>query len=245
MSRRRPLRPQVLHADSALLVVDKPAGYLTAPGNPELPGVPETLRGAAGVPPDEPFHVVHRLDPDASGVVVYARTVPAAETLRASFAAGRVRQRFLALVAGYLDEGGRIELPIYFDKKRGRVLASPRRGEPAVTEYRVLERVAGNTWIECQVAVGRPEQIRAHLAVIGHPLAFDPAFGSQAALLLSRFKPGYRPNRRGQERPLIARLTLHAAAIELDHPETGARVRFEAALPRDLATTITQLGRLA
>lgn len=157
----------------------------------------------------------------------------------------RVEKVYYALVNGYVDRDGEIDLPLHFSRRSNRMEVSPQHGKPSLTHYRVAERVAGNTWLECRPATGRMHQLRAHLAAIGHPLSVDPLYGGGQAVLLSRYKPDYHPNRRRQERPLVDRLTLHAARIGLAHPATGEPVTFESPLPKDLRATLTQLGRLA
>lgn len=244
MSAPPKLQPAVLYADEDLLVVNKPAGWLVGPGNPDIPGVPDALRGHGDLAPDEPFEIVHRVDPGISGAIVYARRREIAQQLRAILADHTLIQTFRCLVQGYLQQDGTIDLPIYYDKRRGRLAASARRGTPARTAYKIIERVAGHTWIECRIVAGRAEQLRTHLAAIDHPLAVDPAFGNEAPLMLSRFKADYRPSRRHDERPLVARLTLHLARVEFAHPRTGQSLRIEAPLPKDLRTTLRQLGRL-
>jgi len=245
VSKPRPVAPVVLHVDDHLLIVNKPSGVLIGPGNGDVAGVPELLGGRDGVAAEEPFEIVHRMDPAISGVTVYARNIEIRRTLRLMFAEGAVRQRFRMLVQGYVQADGCIELPIYFDKRHGRLDASERRGNKARTEYRILDRVAGHTWIECEAVVGRVEQIRLHLAASGHTLAVDPANGNDAPLMLSRFKPNFRVSVRHEERPLVSRLTMHAALLSLDHPATGECLEIEAPLHKDLRTTIRQLGLLA
>ena len=88
-------------------------------------------------------------------------------------------------------------------------------------------------------------QVRVHLAAIGHPLTIDADFGGGRAVLLSDYKPGYRPSGRHAERPLIERLTLHAATVSFRHPGTDASLRFTAPLPKDLRATLVQLRRLS
>ena len=244
VSRRRTRPPDVLHLDAELLVADKPSGVLSGPGPGGSVGLPELVREPAGLPGRESLRIVQRLHEHASGVVVYARTYSVQRNLIAQFAEGRAETVYLALVTGYVTEDGDIDLPLYFDKRDGRLRASDRRGRPALTRYRVAERVAGNTLLECRPVKERTDQLRAHLAAIGHPLAVDPEFGGGYALLLSDYKPGYRPSGRRPERPLVERLTLHAAAVSFVHPATGAPLRFVSPLPRDLRATLNQLRRL-
>ena len=114
-----------------------------------------------------------------------------------------------------------------------------------MTRYRILERLPGNTLLECRPLTGRQHQIRVHLAAIGHPLTVDPQYGGGESVLLSRYKSDYRPSSRRPERPLIERLTLHAARITFEHPHRGQPVTYESPIPRDLQATLRQLGRLA
>jgi 23S rRNA pseudouridine1911/1915/1917 synthase len=243
-SRRRLRVPDLLHVDAELLVVDKPQGVLLTPQAGESVGVPDLLRGRGVLAEDEPFRLVHRLPEQASGVVVYARTAAAQRELTEQFAQERAAVAYLALVTGYVEGDSMVDIPLRYDRRAGRLCASQRWGTPAVTHCRVVERVAGNTLLECRPLNERTDQVRAHLAAIGHPLTVDPAFGGGTAVLLSDYKPGYRPSGRRPERPLIERLTLHAVTVSLAHPAGGEPMQFTAPLPKDLRATLVQLGRL-
>lgn len=250
--RARPPKLELLHVDQHLIVVNKPPGVLAAPGRGKRPWVGDLLRALPGFAPNEPLRIVHRIDRDASGVVVYARTVDAQRNLVRQFAARQVDKRYFALVSGYVQKpasaradefDGEIDRPLRFDQRRARM--ETRGGKPALTRYRILQRLPGNTWLECRPVTGRTHQIRVHLAAIGHPLSVDPLYGGGEQILLSFYKRGYRTSQRHAERPLISRLTLHAARISFVHPGTGQPVAFEAPLPKDLRATLQQLGRLA
>ncbi|MFQ5807726.1 MAG: RluA family pseudouridine synthase [Phycisphaerae bacterium] len=243
-SRRCSRAPDILHVDAELLVVDKPAGVLSAPGRGGKVGLPDLIREHPGRPCDEAFRIVQRLHEQASGVIVYARTFAVQRNLTRQFAEGRAETTYLALVTGYVDADGDIDIPLYYDKRAGKLRASSRRGDPALTHYRLVERVAGNTLLECRPLKERTDQVRAHLAAIGHPLSVDSEFGGGRAVLLSSYKPDYRVSTRRAERPLVDRLTLHAATVSLLHPATGEPVQFAAPLPKDLRATLAQLGRL-
>jgi RluA family pseudouridine synthase len=236
--------PEILHLDSDLLVVDKPSGVLPTPQRGEGIGLPNLLRERVELAEDEPFRLVHRLPEQASGAVVYARTAAGQRELVAQFREGRAEVIYLALVAGYVERDGEIDIPLYYDKRTGKLQASERRGTPAVTHCRIVERVAGNTLLECRPKNERADQVRVHLAASGHPLTVDPAFGGGSAVLLSDYKPGYRPSGRRAERPLIERLTLHAATVSLAHPGDGRPMQVSAPVPKDLRATLAQLGRL-
>lgn len=243
-SRRRPRTPDILHEDAELLVVDKPPGVLLTEQSGEKVGLPNLLCGRAELLDEESYRIIHRLPEQASGVVVYARTSAAQRNLIEQFAEGGLEIVYLALVTGYVEADGEINIPLFYDKRAGQLRASDRRGSPAETRYRIVERVAGNTLLECRPRKERTDQVRVHLAAIGHPLTVDAEFGGGSAVLLSGYKTGYRPSERRPERPLVERLTLHVAAVSLAHPDGGEPMRFTAPLPKDLRATTIQLGRL-
>lgn len=225
------------------MVVDKPAGLLSVPGRTDEPCIADLLCGRDGIPVDEPFRSVHRLDRDASGVIVFARTLRAQRRLTEQFAARRVEKVYWALVQGRLAGDGQVDLALVVDRHRSRARVSA-EGKPSTTVYRVIEHVAGLTLVECKPLTGRLHQIRVHLAALGHPLAIDPLYGSAKPIFLSRLKPTYRAHADREERPLIDRLTLHALRISFDHPATGEQVTFEAPPPKDLRATLNQLRKL-
>jgi len=242
--RPRPITIPLLYLDADILVVDKPPGVLSAPGRGDHPCVPALLRNRPELADNPALRIVHRLDRDASGVQLYARTLTAQRELVRQFAQREVEKVYLALVTGYVAADGEIDLGLVFDKSRNRVRTTATGGKPALTRYQIMQRVAGHTLLECRPLTGRLHQIRAHLSAIGHPLAVDPDYGGGQAVLLSNYKATYKLNRRGVERPLIDRLTLHAARLRFRHPTTGAEIVVESPLPKDLRVTLTQLARL-
>lgn len=192
---------------------------------------------------DEEFRPVHRIDRYASGIVVYARTLDAQRALSAQFARREVEKVYLALVAGRVEHPGEVDLPLKPDKARRRVAVAHKHGKPSLTRFQVVRHLAGHTLLECRPLTGRLHQIRVHLASIGFPLAVDSLYGGGTQILLSQFKPGYRPSSRHPERPLIRRLTLHALRLTFRHPRTNDPVTYEALPPKDFRSTLTQLGR--
>ncbi len=236
---------QVLHQDPDILVVNKPAGVLVVPDRAGRGGI---LRDLAGRLPDEPnkdLRLVHRIDRHTSGVLLIARGLDAQRDLVDQFSKRRVTKRYLALVVGQpAVDGGTIDQRLAPAGQGGRMRVDP-TGKRAITKWRVQERFRGYCLLACRPLTGRTHQIRVHLQHIGLPLAVDPVYGGGEALLLSQFKPRYKPSTRKPESPLMSRLTLHAATLEFRHPATQEVMKVEAPLPPDFARTLTQLRKFA
>lgn len=218
----------VLHEDEALIVIDKAPGRVVHPAaghaadtlvNALVARYPDLADTFGGTRPG----IVHRLDRDTSGVIVVARTRPAAEILTAAFAERSVEKVYLALARGRVNPpAGVIDAPIARDPKRRQRMAAMPAGRPSRTVYRVIGISGAVSWLELRPESGRTHQIRVHLKAIGHPILGDPTYG--------------RASRR------IGRTALHAWRITLDHPTNGERMTFEAPLPDDLRTALAGLG---
>lgn len=234
----------ILHDDANLLVVDKPVGLTATPGKGGEPSVADRLVAQALTTSANALRPIHRLDRDASGVLVFARDLQTRRALLRQLGEGTLTIEIHAIVNGYVTGPGEIDLLLAYDRRRQRVVAGHRRGRPATTRYRVIQRLAGHTLLACAPQTDQPDQVRAHLAGIGHPLSVDPLYGGGLSLLLSQYKPGYRPSAKRPERPLIDRLTLHAHSIDCVHPRTREPLTCTAPPPKDFRATITQLGRL-
>jgi 23S rRNA pseudouridine1911/1915/1917 synthase len=153
---------RVAHQDADLVVVDKPAGMLTAP-TPESDR--NNLASALGRALGQAVYVVHRLDLDTSGLLVFARTEEANRALSELFRVHDVERVYLAALAGVVaDDERAVDLPI--------------EGRRAVTHVRVLERFATATLVRCQLETGRTHQIRLHARHLGHPVLGDRRYGA-------------------------------------------------------------------
>ncbi len=236
----RPARPEVYFQDGDILLVDKPPRVQVrrdASGRP-------CLRELIPQPVDWPRALVWPLETDASGLVLYVRAPEHRRALRAEFEQREAEYVQLALVGGYVAQDGQVDSPLKFDSNAQRARVNPRSGKPALTEYKILERVAGNTLLECRPWGQRPHQVRAHLAGAGYPLTVDTTYGGGGDVVLSHYKSNYRPSKRREERPLLDRLSLHALRVAFTHPATGQRLTFEAPPPKDFRATVSQLRRL-
>jgi RluA family pseudouridine synthase len=239
----RPNRlPPILYQDEALIAFDKPSGLLTAPDrwDKNLP----CLTGLAHELLSPEVQNAHRLDRDASGVLLFARTADALRSLREQFDAQLVRKAYVALVnPGPREPKGEIVAPLAPDLRRpGRMRASV-DGKESRTSYEVLEAFRGGwSLLRAEPHTGRTHQIRVHLAHNGSPIVGDVLYGDGQPLLLSQIKRGYKPGRH-PEHPLMGRLALHARTLTLRHPLSGADITFESPLPEDFEIALKYLRR--
>lgn len=243
MNSAKALRQSVLHEDADVLVVNKPAGVLSTPDrhDPAKPNVVSYLRGRYGE-----VMTVHRLDRDTSGVLVFARHPAAHRDLSLQFQNRTVQKHYQTLVAGQVaDEAGLIDKPIATHPHiKGKMIVA-RKGKASQTRYVVEERFRRFTWLDVELLTGRTHQIRVHFLSQGYPLAVDPLYGKRTQLTLSDIKPGYRAPREVEERPLLGRLSLHAARLAFHHPGSRERLTFTAPLPKDLRALLQQLRKWA
>jgi 23S rRNA pseudouridine1911/1915/1917 synthase len=206
-----PLR--LVHEDDEILVIDKPSGLLTIATESERERTAYRLlrnwfshRGASSH-----LFIVHRLDRETSGLLVFAKSVAAKEHLQAQFAVRTAERLYVALAEGVMrqDEGSFVSRLVETRALRVRI-AERGGGKEAITRYRVLERRRASTLVELRLVTGRRAQIRAQLAAAGHPIAGDAQYGS-------RTDP-------------LKRLALHATRLAFVHPR-GSRVSFESPPP--------------
>jgi 23S rRNA pseudouridine1911/1915/1917 synthase len=221
-------RTAILHLDAQVVVVAKPAGISTVPYDENERGtldelVMETIseRGRRA-----PLGIVHRIDKETSGVVVFTRTLPAKHHLKNQFRFHTVGRRYVALAHGAV-KSATIHSRLVQDRGDGRrgSTQNPELGREAVTHVTWLESLRGATLIECRLETGRTHQIRIHLAERGHPLVGERV---------------YSKNFRGE---LLAapRLMLHARELSFEHPQTGQRLEFNQPPPADFEAVLRSL----
>ncbi len=243
----------VLYEDNDLLAVDKPSGLLTSPDryDPARPNLMKLLH--AGIAEGKSWAAerkleylmnAHRLDFETSGVLLLARNKPVLVKLANLFGSEKPLKRYAALVQGTPAEPQfKLEAPLAPDPRRLALMrVDPKRGKRAVTLFKVAERFANWTLLECEPLTGRTHQIRAHLRALALPIVGDTLYGGKP-LLLSRLKRGYRPKPGRQEQPLINRVALHAEHLTLPHPVTGQTLTISAPWPRDLTVAVKYLRR--
>jgi len=216
----------ILHEDRQVIAVDKPAGLATQGGS----GVAESLEDwlADRVRAGRRVRLVHRLDRDTSGVLIAAKTQPAAAFLSAAFAERRVEKTYLAIVCGRAPAEGVIEAALVKAPGKVDLMRVARAGETGLaarTSYRTLGAIEGAALLELTPETGRMHQLRAHLAHLGSPIAGDGKYGGL-------FNMDGRP---------VVRLMLHAWKLAAPHPEGGV-LALEAPPPADFQALRDALG---
>lgn len=228
---------EIIHEDENLIIVNKPEGIIVIPD--QHTDEKKTLVGKLKKQFNQKIWVVHRIDRDTTGVMVFAKNAEAHRFVSMQFEASKVHKKYLALLSGVLeDDSGTIDKPILIT---GRDVNIDPSGKESITDYNVIERFKGYTFAEAMPRTGRRHQIRIHFWSIGHPLAIDAEYGTADPIMLSSFKRNYKS--KDVEKPLIDRLTLHASALTLTVPGINEERTFEAPLPKDFAITLKQLKK--
>lgn len=236
----------IVYEDDALLVVDKPAGLVVHPGHGNYSGT--LVNALAWHFRDNPDYditdprlgLVHRIDKDTSGLLVVAKTPEAKTELGKQFFNKTTRREYYALVWGDFDEdegtivGNIARNPK--DKLQMKVFDDPEIGKHAVTHYKVMERFAFVTLVQCRLETGRTHQIRVHMLSKGHPLFNDARYGGDQIL---------KGNRTGSYKQFIQncfdicpRQALHARTLGFKHPVTGEEMDFTSEIPADMSALL-------
>ena len=201
----------LLHQDHEVVLVDKPAGLLSVPGKGE--GLADCLIARVqAVFPDA--LLVHRLDRDTSGVMIFALTPHAQRHLGLQFENRQTKKTYVARVWGEMaDREGTVDLPLIVDwPNRPRQMVDHENGRPAQTDWRVVRVGGGETRVRLMPRTGRSHQLRVHMLSLGHPILGDPIYANGPA----------------REFP---RLMLHSETLQFRHPDGGKGIRTTAKCP--------------
>lgn len=201
----------VIHADHEIVSVNKPSGLLSVPG--KGPHLADCLMARVR----EAFPtalLIHRLDRDTSGVMVFALTPHAQRHIGLQFEKRQTKKTYVARVWGALEpKTGTVDLPLIVDwDNRPRQKVCHETGKPAQTEWRVLRKDSVESRVRLMPKTGRSHQLRVHMLALGHPILGDPFYATGAALDYPR-------------------LMLHSEELRLRHPDGGEGVRFRAKAP--------------
>lgn len=220
----------ILYQDADVVLVNKPSGMVVHPaaGNESGTLVNALLyhvHDLSGIGGEMRPGIVHRLDKDTSGLILIAKNDAAHAALSEQFKQRTMEKHYRAVAHGsFSKEEGLIDAPIGRHPVDRKKMAVVQNGKPSRTEWHVLERLSGATYLDVHLLTGRTHQIRVHMLSIGHPLLGDKI---------------YAPNLKTSVR--VPRLMLHAYSLAFTHPTTGERMTFRAPLPATFEETLQKL----
>jgi len=207
---------EIIYEDNSIIVVDKPAGLLTiATATERAKTAYAVLRAYLNSKKrPERLFVVHRLDREASGLLVFAKTIESKERLQSQFKDHSAGRRYVAVVQGRLSEDSFSVRSYLAENAAYRVYSTPKKniGKLAVTHVTVLKRNPKTSLVEVRLETGRKHQIRVHLAERGNPIIGDQTYGTKSGS--------------------IARLALHGVQLDFRHPVSGEPVSFRSGYPK-------------
>lgn len=202
---------EVVYEDAHVVAVNKPTGLLSVPGKGDHLSDCMLSRVMMAFPN---ALLVHRLDRDTSGVMVFALTPYAQRSMSMQFEARSTKKTYVACVAGAVDESeGEIDLPLIVDwPNRPKQMVCHETGKPAVTEFKRMSVTEGQSRLRLFPKTGRSHQLRVHCLAIGHPILGDPLYSPETVADFPR-------------------LLLHSEELRINHPENGKGLRFRAKCP--------------
>ena len=268
----RSLALAVLYEDEALIALDKPSGLMVSPDtyDPKKPNLMSALRRAMDTRAEwvcarglNYLANAHRLDADASGVLLLAKTRDALRALAQQFNDRTAEKCCLALVEGEPQENEfSVEMKLGPHPARPWMQVERRQdGRRTLTRFQVLQRfrlpwlrtvaesatprLTSCTLVQCEPETERAHYLRVHLSHAGHPILCDKVYGhgDHSALYLSQLKPHYKQHAGVPERPLLGRLALHAQRLVVNHPLSGQRLELESPPPNDFAVALKNLRK--
>jgi RluA family pseudouridine synthase len=244
----------IVFEDDFIVAVNKAVGISVSPdrwdnSKERLDKLVTAFLDARGTAGKNRIYTVHRIDKDTSGLVVFAKDEETHRRLSQAFEARRVEKRYIAVIHGRPSwTETDCELPLVPDgDKQHRTIIDKYQGKKSYTRFRLLGSAGNYSAAEALPETGRPHQIRVHLSGLGHPIVCDSLYGNIKPVFLSSFKRGWRGDPL-EEKPLLARLGLHAAALVIsDYPAASfiGNLSLNAPLVRDLAALINQMEKSA
>lgn len=241
----------VLFEDEHLLALDKPSGLLTSPDrhDAERPNLMRLLHD--GIAAQKPWATrrqlsylsnAHRLDLETSGILLLAKSKATLVALANLFGTDQPAKTYFALIAGEPSSDHFVmDAKIAIDAFRiGQMRIDPREGKKSKSRFDIAEKFSGYTALTCRPLTDRTHQLRIHLKHAGFPIIGDTLYGGKP-LWLSRLKRDYRLKPGREERPLLARVALHAQELTLPHPVTNKPVTITSPLPKDLRVALRYL----
>lgn len=234
------MKLDIIYEDDDIIVINKPAHILSVPDrfDSNLPNLKVALRKRCG-----DILVVHRLDKETSGTIVYAKTEESHKHLNEQFREGQTEKRYLALCIHPTENEGTIDNNIAESQHIPGTYTVAKKGKHSISEYKVIESFKKYALIEVKILTGRTHQIRVHMKHIGAPLLTDSKYGVSDKFFLSEIKK-YKRKKGVEENPLIYRTSLHAHSLTITHPTTNKSMTFTSDLPKDMRAVLNQFRKV-
>lgn len=233
---------EIIFENEKFVAVNKPSGLLTIPDrhDGELSSLYKILEQQYGK-----IFIVHRLDRDTSGIILFAKDEVTHKFLSQLFEQRNVEKYYLGIIQGTLqDNKGIIEMPLMEHPVKKGMMVVHAKGKPSFTGYESLEEYGIYSLVRFQIHTGRTHQIRAHMKHIGHPIACDEIYGDPKPVLLSSFKKKFKLSKHDEEeKPLLSRLALHSYELKFTGPDNQA-YDLAAELPKDMKALLQQLKKV-
>ena len=231
----------IIFENEDFIAVNKSAGMLTIPDRHD-----ETQLSLYKILSQQygKIFIVHRLDRDTSGLVLFAKNETTHKYLSQLFEKRNIEKIYLGIIRGSLPvQVGSIDEPIAEHPFRKGEMAINKKGKPSLTEYKVLEDYGIYSAVQFNIHSGRTHQIRVHMKFAGHPIACDPVYGDGKPILLSSFKKKYNLSKgKEEERPILNRLALHSHKLNFKDANNNVYA-LEASVPKDIKALLQQLKK--
>ena len=231
----------IIFEDEDFIAVNKSAGMLTIPDRHD-----ETQLSLYKILTDRygKIFIVHRLDRDTSGLVLFAKNETSHKYLSRLFEKRNIEKIYLGIVRGSLpDKTGSIDEPIAEHSFRKGEMTINKKGKASLTEYKVVEDYGIYSLVQFNIHSGRTHQIRVHMKFDGHPIACDAVYGDGKPILLSSFKKKYKLSKsEEEERPILNRLALHSYRLNFKDANNNMHA-LEAPVPKDIKALLQQLKK--
>lgn len=233
---------QIIFEDDKLLAVNKPAGMLTLPDRYDrnAPSLVRILEANY-----ESIFVVHRIDKDTSGLIIFAKDADSHRFMNNQFMEHSITKVYHAIVRGVFNHDElEVDIPILSNPNGKGGMIPSARGKYALTLMRPLEKFRLASLIECNLITGRQHQIRLHAATIGYPLLIDELYSGVGEFKLSSIKKRFNLRKNEEEIPIMKRQTLHSFYMKFIHPD-GNEMKLQADYPKDLDVLVKLLRKYA
>jgi 23S rRNA pseudouridine955/2504/2580 synthase/23S rRNA pseudouridine1911/1915/1917 synthase len=234
-------RLNIVFEDDSIIVINKPSGILSIPDryNTALPSLYSQLKKEYGT-----IFIVHRLDRDTSGLIIFAKDAESHRTLNIGFENNEIIRKYDVVVEGIVHQDYmEIDIPLRPSRKKVGLTVPSAKGKPSLTKVTVIEKYRNSTFLECELITGRHHQIRVHLQTIGYPLLIDDLYGNKMEFFVSSIKRKFNLKKGTEETPLISRLTMHAKYLQFHHPKTSQLIELQADYPKDFSSLIRVLKK--